>query len=127
MVEKLGMRPCISSPFENLGFVVNVLNDYMITFDENGNLTPEDQSKLIGLIMRESKGRLNPKLVMDYVNILLPFYKECVPMWYSRCSLHKDDIKGLVDGYKKCQTDVDKEKYLNIFSEKVRQEILENI
>lgn len=42
MVEKIGLRPCISSPFENLGFVVKVLDDYMLTFDDDGNLSKED-------------------------------------------------------------------------------------
>lgn len=92
MVEKIGLRPCISSPFENLGFVVKVLDDYMLTFDDDGNLSKEDTTKLIGLIMREAKGRLNPILITDYLDVLLPFYKKCIPYWYSRCSLHKDDI-----------------------------------
>ena len=42
--------------------------------------------------MREAKGRLNPILITDYLDVLLPFYKKCIPHWYSRCSLHKDDI-----------------------------------
>ena len=66
MVEKIGLRPCISSPFENLGFVVKVLDDYMLTFDDDGNLSKEDMTKLVGLIMREAKGCLNPVLITDY-------------------------------------------------------------
>lgn len=127
MVEKIGLRPCISSPFENLGFVVKVLDDYMLTFDDNGNLSKEDTTKLTGLIMREAKGRLNPVLIKDYLDVLLPFYKKCIPHWYSRCSLHKDDIKGLVDEYNKRETDEEKEKFLSMFNEKLRNEILENL
>lgn len=127
MVEKIGLRPCISSPFENLGFVVKVLDDYMLTFDDDGNLSKEDTTKLIGLIMREAKGRLNPVLITDYLDVLLPFYKKCIPHWYSRCSLHKDDIKGLVDEYNKRETDEEKEKFLSMFNEKLRNEILENL
>lgn len=127
MVEKIGLRPCISSPFENLGFVVKVLDDYMLTFDDDGNLSKEDTTKLIGLIMREAKGRLNPVLITDYLDVLLPFYKKCIPNWYSRCSLHKDDIKGLVDEYNKRETDEEKEKFLSMFNEKLRNEILENL
>lgn len=127
MVEKIGLRPCISSPFENLGFVVKVLDDYMLTFDNDGNLSKEDTTKLIGLIMREAKGRLNPVLITDYLDVLLPFYKKCIPNWYSRCSLHKDDIKGLVDEYNKRETDEEKEKFLSMFNEKLRNEILENL
>lgn len=127
MVEKIGLRPCISSPFENLGFVVKVLDDYMLTFDDDGNLSKEDTAKLIGLIMREAKGRLNPVLITDYLDVLLPFYKKCIPHWYSRCSLHKDDIKGLVDEYNKRETDEEKEKFLSMFNEKLRNEILENL
>ena len=127
MVEKIGLRPCISSPFENLGFVVKVLDDYMLTFDDDGNLSKEDTTKLIGLIMREAKGRLNPILITDYLDVLLPFYKKCIPHWYSRCSLHKDDIKGLVDEYNKRETDEEKEKFLSMFNEKLRNEILENL
>ena len=125
MVEKIGLHPCISSPFENLGFVVNVLNDYMLTFDNDGNLSKEDTAKLVGLIMREAKGRLNPMLITDYLDVLLPFYKKCIPHWYSLCSLHKDDIKGLADEYNKCETDEEKEKFLGMFNEKLRNEILE--
>lgn len=127
MIEKIGLRPCISSPFENLGFVVKVLDDYMLTFDDDGNLSKEDTTKLIGLIMREAKGRLNPVLITDYLDVLLPFYKKCIPHWYSRCSLHKDDIKGLVDEYNKRETDEEKEKFLSMFNEKLRNEILENL
>ena len=127
MIEKIGLRPCISSPFENLGFVVKVLDDYMLTFDDDGNLSKEDTTKLIGLIMREAKGRLNPVLITDYLDVLLPFYKKCIPNWYSRCSLHKDDIKGLVDEYNKRETDEEKEKFLSMFNEKLRNEILENL
>ena len=127
MIEKIGLRPCISSPFENLGFVVKVLDDYMLTFDDDGNLSKEDMTKLIGLIMREAKGRLNPVLITDYLDVLLPFYKKCIPHWYSRCSLHKDDIKGLVDEYNKHETDEEKEKFLSMFNEKLRNEILENL
>ena len=127
MVEKIGLRPCISSPFENLGFVVKVLDDYMLTFDDNGNLSKEDMTKLIGLIMREAKGRLNPVLITDYLDVLLPFYKKCIPNWYSHCSLHKDDIKGLVDEYNKREADEEKEKFLSMFNEKLRNEILENL
>ena len=127
MVEKIGLRPCISSPFENLDFVVKVLDDYMLTFDDNGNLSKEDMTKLVGLIMREAKGRLNPVLIKDYLDVLLPFYKKCIPNWYSRCSLHKDDIKGLVDEYNKHKTDEEKEKFLSMFNEKLRNEILENL
>ena len=127
MIEKIGLRPCISSPFENLGFVVKVLDDYMLTFDDDGNLSKEDTTKLIGLIMREAKGRLNPVLITDYLDVLLPFYKKCIPNWYSRCSLHKDDIKGLVDEYNKRETDEEKEKLLSMFNEKLRNEILENL
>ena len=127
MVEKIGLRPCISSPFENLGFVVKVLDNYMLTFDDDGNLSKEDTTKLIGLIMREAKGRLNPVLITDYLDVLLPFYKKCIPNWYSRCSLHKDDIKGLVDEYNKRETDEEKEKFLSMFNEKLRNEILENL
>lgn len=127
MIEKIGLRPCISSPFENLGFVVKVLDDYMLTFDDDGNLSKEDMTKLIGLIMREAKGRLNPILIKDYLDVLLPFYKKCIPHWYSRCSLHKDDIKGLVDEYNKRETDEEKEKFLSMFNEKLRNEILENL
>ena len=127
MIEKIGLRPCISSPFENLGFVVKVLDDYMLTFDDDGNLSKEDTTKLIGLIMREAKGRLNPVLITDYLDVLLPFYKKCIPNWYSRCSLHKDDIKGLVDEYTKRETDEEKEKFLSMFNEKLRNEILENL
>lgn len=127
MIEKIGLRPCISSPFENLGFVVKVLDDYMLTFDDDGNLSKEDTTKLIGLIMREAKGRLNPVLITDYLDVLLPFYKKCIPHWYSRCSLHKDDIKGLVDEYNKRETNEEKEKFLSMFNEKLRNEILENL
>lgn len=127
MVEKIGLRPCISSPFENLGFVVKVLDDYMLTFDDDGNLSKEDMTKLVGLIMREAKGRLNPILIKDYLDVLLPFYKKCIPNWYSRCSLHKDDIKGLVDEYNKHETDEEKKKFLSMFNEKLRNEILENL
>lgn len=127
MVEKIGLRPCISSPFENLGFVVKVLDDYILTFDDNGNLSKEDMTKLVGLIMREAKGRLNPVLIKDYLDVLLPFYKKCIPNWYSRCSLHKDDIKGLVDEYNKRETDEEKERFLSMFNEKLRNEILENL
>lgn len=127
MVEKIGLRPCISSPFENLGFVVKVLDDYMLTFDDDGNLSKEDTAKLTGLIMREAKGRLNPVLIKDYLDVLLPFYKKCIPNWYSCCSLHKDDIKGLVDEYNKRETDEEKEKFLSMFNEKLRNEILENL
>lgn len=127
MVEKIGLRPCISSPFENLGFVVKVLDDYMLTFDDDGNLSKEDMTKLVGLIMREAKGRLNPVLINDYLDVLLPFYKKCIPNWYFRCSLHKDDIKGLVDEYNKRETDEEKEKFLSMFNEKLRNEIFENL
>lgn len=127
MVEKIGLRPCISSPFENLGFVVKVLDDYILTFDDDENLSKEDMTKLVGLIMREAKGRLNPVLIKDYLDVLLPFYKKCIPNWYSRCSLHKDDIKGLVDEYNKRETDEEKEKFLSMFNENLRNEILENL
>ena len=99
----------------------------MLTFDDDGNLSKEDTTKLIGLIMREAKGRLNPVLITDYLDVLLPFYKKCIPNWYSRCSLHKDDIKGLVDEYNKRETDEEKEKFLSMFNEKLRNEILENL
>ena len=125
MVEKIGLRPCMPSPFENLGFVVNVLNDYMLTIDDDGNLSKEDTAKLVGLIMREAKGRLNPMLIKDYLDVLLPFYKKCIPHWYSLCSLHKDDIKGLADEYNKYKTAEEGEKFLSMFNKKMRNEILE--
>ena len=52
MVEKIGLRPCISSPFENLGFVVKVLDDYMLTFDDD---TDAEKMSIKSLICLRTK------------------------------------------------------------------------